>query len=366
MSIWVFTTEFPPYILGGLGVVAVSLYQALDHAGDSLTLVTQVPTGTEPTARPSIVRIPRVPPYYRPTEEQFDPNTVVPWLRPLSPSPTVLHVHSVSFQRVVSATRALWPVPLVYTCHSLMVDETPAPAPEVLAGQEALLKMSDMIVVPSRWLRDRLLATYPWCSSKVEVIPNGVRLPSTVWSGAPLGDPRLLFVGRAIRGKGIEDLLHALSLLPAVRLDLIGTGGADYLAHLKALASSLHVADRISWLGALPHDTVPTLYPRYRAVVVPSHQESFGMVALEALAASIPLISTTAGGLAEFVSDEVAEVVPVGNPALLAEAVRRLIREPGLAEERARRGRALAAEYAWPAVAGRYQALFERLGASRP
>src|SRR6185312_2056230 len=111
--------------------------------------------------------------------------------------------------------------------------------------------------------------------------------------------------GRVVPSKGIEELLQAVARLsnyyPTISLDVIGTGSANYMSKLQALTQ---------WLGYKGHSSLLRMYSQYGAVVMPSKQESFGLVALEALANGIPLVSSRSGGLAEFVDSNVAEVIP--------------------------------------------------------
>jgi glycogen(starch) synthase len=176
---------------------------------------------------------------------------------------------------------------------------------------------------------------------------------------------RLLYVGRLNRKKGIEELLRAIALLrrttSRVTLDVVGTGNAAYTSKLRKLAHSLKLNRCITWHGYKPLHEIRSLYSSYGAVVVPSHQESFGLVALEALAGGVPLISTRSGGLSEFVDTSVAEVIPRITPLEISKSIRRFWLDTGRAEVRVANGRKRARHYEWRNVAERYARLFEQL-----
>jgi glycosyltransferase involved in cell wall biosynthesis len=100
----------------------------------------------------------------------------------------------------------------------------------------------------------------------------------------------LLFVGRLTAQKGVDVLLHALSLLPGDEtLSVIGDGPESDA--LRALATSLGVADRVRWMGALAQHDVAPRYAGARALVVPSREEGLGLVAVEA-----PAVRHAGGG----------------------------------------------------------------------
>lgn len=346
-------------------MVATELRRALETLEIPVAVATvSTDSSQHPRRDGPILRFPKTPDYYAPEGAQFRPKRVVPWIEQTLPTPTVLHVHSVAFQQVVAECRARWRVPLVYTCHSLFVDESPRVPESILIGQVRLLHDSDIVVVPSQWLRERLAVVYPDVLDRVQIVPNGVVWPAAPPAPLSPADPTMLFVGRLVEGKGLEDLIAAMALVRpdyALRLDIVGSGSTSYVAKLQALTTSLGLTAKVRWLGTVDHAAVSLLYPRYRALVVASHHESFGLAALEALAGGLPLIATKAGGLQDFLSEQVADLVPRGSPRALRDAMHRVLADPVAARVRAERGRALARHYAWPTIARRYLAIFEQV-----
>lgn len=128
----------------------------------------------------------------------------------------------------------------------------------------------------------------------------------------------LLYVGQLIRGKGVQLLLKAMSLMKSTRtLDIVGTGNMEH--KLKTLADSLGLADHVRFRGFQPN---PLDWMRHAAcVVVPSFwQEPYGLVAAEAVALNRPVVAFAIGGLPEACGGK-ATLVPPGDVKALADAL---------------------------------------------
>jgi glycosyltransferase involved in cell wall biosynthesis len=159
--------------------------------------------------------------------------------------------------------------------------------------------------------------------------------------GIPDGAPVILYVGRIAAGKGIEHLLAALHELPDAHLVLVGPDDRHGVAELL-------FGDRVHVLG--PTDGPPLgLYRLADVFVLPSAGESFGMAAAEAAAAGTPVVVTDRCGVADFLADGEALVVPDDRKAIL-DAVRRV---------------AAARRSSWDAVTDRQEELYRLAVASR-
>ncbi|HEX5246735.1 MAG TPA: glycosyltransferase family 4 protein [Gaiellaceae bacterium] len=154
------------------------------------------------------------------------------------------------------------------------------------------------------------------------------------------GVPRLLCVGRLIPIKGHIVLLRAFAAarreLPELELEIAGRGPLE--PALRALARELGVADAVRFLGQVT--PIQAAIERSAVVVVPSMGEGFGMVALEAMERSRPVIAAAIGGLGELVRDgETGVLVPPGEAEPLAEAIVRVAGDTGLARRMGEAGR---------------------------
>ena len=124
-------------------------------------------------------------------------------------------------------------------------------------------------------------------------MPNGIDLPDLVPRTVPEEQRTLLFLSRVHPKKGIELLLCAWAELearfPEWRLRIVGPGGADYIASLKAQAMS-NGSSRVAFEGPLYGDAKAVAYRNADLFVLPTHSENFGMVVAEALAQECPAI----------------------------------------------------------------------------
>lgn len=227
----------------------------------------------------------------------------------------------------------------------------------ILARADALTAVSPAVAAQ--------LSEYGIDAGRVEITFNGVDTERF----RPVVRPRgrdFLFVGRLGPRKGLEDLFDAWDLLaahgPAPPLRLTGTGTLERSLRNRAARSELDV----EFLGLVPRDDLPGLIAHARAVVVPSHYEGLPTSLLEAMAAGAPVVATRIAGITDAVPPAWRRsLVPAGDPAALARAVRRMdaCRD---AERRAlgRVGRThVEARFTWSRIAAHYQRIYEDVAA---
>lgn len=270
--------------------------------------------------------------------------------------------------------REAWNIPLIQMFHTLAimkdrvarsVEEEPSDLR--LESEARLLQSADRVVAATPAEVAQIQWLYREDTSRVVVIPPGVDtsrfypIPddeAKEYIGVPCHDRMLLFVGRIEPLKGIDTLIEAVGILHKEGvLDrhpfcLAVIGGDAHssreqisveMERLHVLRESLGILDLITFLGKRDQDTLPYYYSAAEVVVVPSHYESFGLVALEAMACGTPVVASETGGLAFLVRDgETGFHVPTADPEALAEKLRLIIQDDEL---RARLGQQ-AAEYA--------------------
>lgn len=173
-------------------------------------------------------------------------------------------------------------------------------------------------------------------------VPMGVDVEGI---GEAIGERRpvpgqLLFVGRLVRKKGVDDLLRALAEIPEATLRVVGDGPSGDA--LKALAVDLGVTDRVEFLGKQPRTVVLAEMATAAASALPSKVGEIGdvdgvpVVLSEAMAARLPVIASDAGGLGEHVVDgENGWLFPAGDVGALTTALRHAITDPDEAARRA-------------------------------
>jgi D-inositol-3-phosphate glycosyltransferase len=171
-------------------------------------------------------------------------------------------------------------------------------------------------------------------TDKVSVVPCGVDLElfqpiEQVAARRSLGladAPTVLFVGRLDKLKGIDRLVEAVSHLEIPDCRLIIIGGDEYskpaLKRLEQLAERLEIADRVKFIGAVPQRELPRYYSAADVVAVPSYSETFGLVALEAVACGTPVVSADVGAAGLIIKEGFSGSVVQGNePAMLARQI---------------------------------------------
>lgn len=217
------------------------------------------------------------------------------------------------------------------------------------------LNRCDLALSNSQALAESLLADLGKLRVPVEVLPLGIdghrfrpdRLSPAAraavraeW-GVASDAPVALYVGRLERRKGVLELLPALAAASARAPEAVlvlagfstatGPGGSELLAHLKQEAARLGLAHRVRFLGNVPYERLPSVYAASDVLVAPSRYEPFGLIYLEAMAAGLPAIGCTSGGVPEILEDgRTGRLVPPEAAAALGAALGELLAEPAL------------------------------------
>lgn len=255
----------------------------------------------------------------------------------------------------------LHPATTVMTYHNLAYGGANRAGPK-LRFRKALAAVAarrgmDAAMAVSEAVADHFAAALGLSRPEVAVIPNPVDPAVGAVPQAAVTDrlARIVVPGRLVPEKGHADLLAALphAGLPE-GTEVIFAGGGPLEARLRAEGAALG-AKVTGWLD---HVALLAEVARADLVVIPSRHEGFGIAAVEALALGRPVLASTAGGLPQALGSA-ARLVPPADPAALAAALRALSANP---EERARLaglGPAQAAQFAAPAIASRYAALYK-------
>jgi glycosyltransferase involved in cell wall biosynthesis len=212
------------------------------------------------------------------------------------------------------------------------------------------------IVCPSETLARLVTASNG--SARVTVVPNGIDTSRFTPEQKKRG--RVLIVTRMFPRKGVQHVLDALAQRPVpVELHIVGDG--PYLPALKERALSVGVDAEFH--GALENGSpeLRHLYATSQVFVLPSESENFPVVLLEAMSAGCAIITTRDTGCAEVVGDA-ALLVPPRDPNAIAEALSRLVEDPGLSAALSCAARTrLVARFGWDSVAAQYLRLYEEV-----
>ncbi len=213
--------------------------------------------------------------------------------------------------------------------------------------------------------KSELIQHYDAIPDKVSIVPCGVNMelfqPSDrMMSRKKLGlsgRKILLFVGRIDPLKGIEQLIKAMTYLRNINgLRLIVIGGDEdsqyEIERLQRLARELSVQEMVDFRGLVKHHELPHYYSAADACVVPSYYESFGLVALEALACGTPLVATDVGDLKNIIRQgENGYIVADNNPRELSSKIALLLSRRSEGVKSALDIRASVGRYSWSDIA---------------
>jgi D-inositol-3-phosphate glycosyltransferase len=132
------------------------------------------------------------------------------------------------------------------------------------------------------------------------------------------------------------------------------------MSRIKSLSEHYGLSDFVTFLGKRSQDSLPYYYSAAETVVVPSQYESFGMVALEAMACGKPVVASQIGGLAYLVQDGVTGfTVPVDDPIELANRISSLIKDKALRDRMGKQAFTVAQDYAWDKIASKLLVLYK-------
>jgi glycosyltransferase involved in cell wall biosynthesis len=189
----------------------------------------------------------------------------------------------------------------------------------------------DTLLVGSRFMREELLQN-GFSKEKVHILPPVVRM-ETHEPVPPSETPAILYVGQFIRGKGVDLLLQALKKIRGhFTADIIGTGNAEH--KLKEQAKELGLEQKVTFHGWINNEDLGRFYSRAKVVAVPSRwPEPFGMIGLEAMHHSKPIVAFDVGGIPDWLEHgKTGFLAPEQDIDTFAQALERILTEKGLAE----------------------------------
>ncbi len=275
-----------------------------------------------------------------------------------------------------------WDVPHITMFHTLArlkqqarPEECESPLRVEYEGR--IINSVDRIAVATPDERDQIARIYGISRQRMTIVPCGVDLrhfqpQDHQQARASLGldgKPTLLFVGRPDPLKGGDLLIQAACLLrqPATVLMVGGNLEGDLeLDRLRQAARAQGVEDDIRFVGAVPQEDLPRFYNAADLMIVPSYYESFGLVAVEALACGTPVIATKVGGLQYIVQDgENGFLVPWRCAGLFAEKIDAALGDPALLNGMRAQARPSVMRYSWRIVAAQIREVYDTLTTER-
>jgi D-inositol-3-phosphate glycosyltransferase len=275
-----------------------------------------------------------------------------------------------------------WRVPHIAMFHTLgevknRARGTEKEPSERIDVEREIARSADRIVVASIHERNLLIRFYGAPPARIVVEPLGVDLGvfqpvdrDEARRLLGLGDgPTVLFVGRIEPLKGLDLLIKALGELDGP-FTLLVVGGDDrasgLLSELRLEAGKLGIERQIVFVGAVQHDRLPLYYSAADVCVVPSYYESFGLVAVEAMACGTPVVASRVGGLTSTIRDGVTGyLIPWRCPEPFTERLETLLANSELRDNLGSAARKAAEDFGWERVADGIAALYNSLLAAQ-
>lgn len=388
---------------GGQNVYVRELAMALAHSGYTVDVAThlsspELPTCEEPCPGVRVLRFDAGCPEFVAKDEYPGlvpafTQQVAEFMELTGESPSVIHSNYWISGLVGLDLRHRWGVPQVHTFHSLGKLRLSANASERrshdgvrLHIEQLILHTADAILASNPVEADLLAEHYVVSPDRVRELRCGVN-PRVFYPrdasecrdrlAFPKQVSPLFFAGRFEENKGLAVLLQALSLVirnnPDLRerIHLIVAGGGRFsggpvsseVEQIRSLIAELDLQRHVHLVGSLPQQEMAVYFGAAMATVIPSYYETFGLVALEAMACGCPVIASQTGGLSYTVRHgENGLLVPPGNVDALASALERLYRDPDLvARLRLVLRNGVPEEFTWPEIAVQAGAIYEEV-----
>jgi len=300
----------------------------------------------------------------------------------------VVHSHYWLSGQVGALARDRWGVPLVHSMHTmakvkneaLAEGDTPEPLARVI-GEEQVVEAADVLIANTDLEAKQLINLYDADPGRVEVVHPGV--DSTVFRpqdqaaaraarGIPADALVLLFAGRIQPLKAPDVLLHAtaelLRLRPELRRQLVvpivggpSGSGLERPTALANLAEELRITDVVRFVPPVPQHDLAGWYAAATLVAVPSYNESFGLVAVEAQAAGAPVVAAAVGGLTTVVRHgRSGLLVDTHDPHDWARALEPVLVNPAYRDRLAAGALDQARLFSWDATAAQSLEVYQR------
>ena len=300
----------------------------------------------------------------------------------------LIHSHYWLSGWVAERLRENWGVPIIQMFHTLglmknriALSPNEHEPPIRIETERQVMQAADYLIAATPAERIQLMYLYGASMPKIHCVSPGVdithfrpvpKAEALAYAGIDPNRRMILFVGRIEPLKGIDTLLQSLVLIrerapelgEQLSLAIIGGDPVDAedpeMVRLLQLSEELDLRDPVLFLGSREQDVLQYYYSAAEAVIMPSHYEFFGMVALEAMACGTPVVASEVGGLAYLVRDGVTGFhVPDRSPEDLASRIQLLLENDELRHEMSISSMQLAERYAWPLIASQIVNIYE-------
>ncbi|HJF31926.1 MAG TPA: glycosyltransferase [Sporosarcina psychrophila] len=230
--------------------------------------------------------------------------------------------------------KKIFGIPYVITVHGGDIDKMAAKSKRIADYTKRILGQAESVIVVGDKLRDDVINRFEVPEANVHVMSMGVdttifkyvpKVEAREKLGLPIEEKMLIFVGNVIQAKGLLELVEAFDSLkmtfPDSSLYMIGSQkDSHFVETLRSFIRDKDVED-IKFKEPLGQADLALWMSAADALVLPSHHEGFGLVALEAMSAGTKVVATDVGGLSYLLKDQAGILVEPKNPDSLAEGL---------------------------------------------
>jgi len=384
MKVFMLTWEFPPRIVGGVSRHCFGLAQALAQGGQEVYIITLEFPGAPAYEDIGGVKV------YRAAVELGHPNFLT-WVLLFNHfmeklaaqlcrkvKPDVIHAHDWLVSPSAISLKQYVNTPLILTVHSTEVGRAQGlhgPDSFTIDGFEWWATYeAHRVIVTSEAMKNEVSDHFKLPKNKIETIPNAVDLKTFEISVdrqsvrrkyvAP-NEKMVLFTGRLTPQKGVEYLVHAVPLIlqrdPEAKIVVVGEGWLR--DGLENLVRSIGCQNKVLFTGFLPERDLEEIMVSADVLVMPSVYEPFGIVALEGMAAGVPVVASRTGGLAEVINHgQTGILVYPRNPESIAWGINQVLSDQSYAQQLIKNAKdKLRNVYSWDAVAEKTIMLYEEV-----
>ena len=375
MKILMLSWEYPPRVVGGISRVVHDLSHKLVKDGQDVTVVTYRDGDTPYFEDDDGVKVHRVDNF------MIAPNNFIDWVMQLNFNMIaktgeiiakegkfdVIHAHDWLTAYAAKTLKTSYNIPMICTIHATEAGRNNGIRTDMqkyINDTEWLLTYeASEVIVNSNYMKSEIQRLFGLPFEKINVVPNGVNLNNfnNVYRDydfrrrfAMDNEKIVLFIGRLVYEKGIQHLISAMPKIldhyHDVKLVIAGKGGM--LDELKAQANNLGISQKVYFAGYLNSKDVQKMYRCADISVFPSTYEPFGIVALEAMLAGVPVVVSDIGGLNEIVEHGVTGMKSyAGNPNSIADSILTLLFDHKLCDQVVKNAKAkVKAEYNWSKI----------------
>ncbi|KJS01384.1 MAG: glycosyl transferase family 1 [Peptococcaceae bacterium BRH_c4a] len=373
MRVIMLSWEYPPRTVGGLGRHVYDLSRALSQLGIEVHVFT-CPARGEPLYAVDDTGVC----VHRVDQKELQAADFLEWLKCLNSGMvrlveetglsggyySLVHAHDWLVRDAARDIAEKSGLPLVVTIHATEYGRNRGIftdlQSQIHGAERDLVSRADGLICCSQYMAREVLRLFGEAPGGIRIIPNGVDVKNLVVKYEAVEQmtgrcPKIMFLGRLVPEKGVQVLIEALPMIkgkhPGAVLTVAGKG--PYEEDLRNLAHRLGVSDSVDFIGFVNDEGRNRLLAESSVAVFPSTYEPFGIVALEAMAAGIPVVVSETGGLAEIISHGIDGIkVPPGRADILARYVTEILDDPRHAENlRKNAYNKVLGQYSWKQIA---------------